>query len=322
MTSRRASPRTTSAPASGSCTTPVALLLFNRPSTTALVFAAIRAARPRQLFLIADGPRANHADDAERCAAARAIVEAVDWDCDVRRDYAPANLGIKARVDSGLDWLFDQVETAIILEDDCLPEPSFFRFCQELLERYFDETQVMTISGSDFRLGPLEDDASYRFSRYPLIWGWATWRRAWRLYDRRMTGWRQALDSGWLQTIFDDPRAVQYWAFILQQNAETLENWDYAWMFASWRCAGLSIHPAVNLVSNIGFAADASHTRNAHDAFANLPTASMAFPLHHPPAIQRDDAADRLIEKSAFSGMLDLLWQRLDARRRARRHLA
>jgi hypothetical protein len=135
------------------CETPVALLLFNRPSTTARILDAIRTVRPRQLFLIADGPRATHPNDAQQCAAARAAAEAVDWECERHTNYASDNLGIKARVDSGLNWLFAQVDEAIVLEDDCLPHPTFFRFCEELLERYRDQPRVMTISGSDFKLG-------------------------------------------------------------------------------------------------------------------------------------------------------------------------
>ncbi len=113
--------------------TPVALVVYNRPERTARVFEAVRQARPSHLFVIADGPHPSRQGDTERCAAVRAIVEQVDWPCQVARDYADTNLGLKRRVEGGLSWLFGCVEEAIILEDDCLPHPCFFSFCQELL---------------------------------------------------------------------------------------------------------------------------------------------------------------------------------------------
>src|SRR6266480_8001684 len=181
-------------------TTPVVFIIFNRPTPTAKVFAAIQAARPPKLFVIADGPRANVASDRDNCAAARVIVDLVDWPCEVAKRFANANLGLRRNVAEGLDWVFAQSERAIILEDDCLPDPSFFPFCEELLERYHDDATVGMICGTN--LAPREtatnDAASYYFSRYCYIWGWATWRRAWRCYDREMTEWPSLGKNGWL----------------------------------------------------------------------------------------------------------------------------
>lgn len=303
------------------CDAPVAVLLFNRPRLTARVVEAIRAVRPRQLFLIADGPRPEVPGDVEACAAARAEAERVDWECAVSRNYAEVNLGLKRRVESGLDWLFEQVEEAIILEDDCLPDASFFRFCDELLRRYRDEPRVMAISGSDFTFGLNQDggDASYFFSRYPLIWGWATWRRAWRLHDPTMEGVVEAIRAGWLESLLDDPRAAAYWAFTLGENAAAPYTWDYGWLLSCWRHGGLSVHPKTNLVSNIGFGGGASHTHDQRDAMSELPVEPMPFPLRHPSAVERDAACDRVIEQNVFSGSLERLWLRLRAHRRALR---
>jgi hypothetical protein len=282
--------------------TPVALILYNRLETTSRVFAAIRRARPAMLLLLADGPDPDRPADADRCAAARAVVERVDWSCTVLADYADEHLGIKRRVDSGLDWLFGQVEEAIILEDDCLPDPSFFPFCAELLARYRRREQVMAISGNNFLRGRHRTAYSYHFSRYPLIWGWATWRRAWRRYDRTVRRWPGLDAGGWLREVLESPAAVHYWSHVFQQNYETLENWDYAWILSCWAHRGLSITPSVNLVSNIGFLPDATHTRDPSSPFANLATERMQFPLRHPHEVRRDEQADAVTEQSAFSG--------------------
>src|SRR5712691_1210425 len=180
--------------------TPVVLIVFNRPEITAQSFAAIRAARPTQLFIIADGPRPNVSGDEEKCAATRAVVEKVDWPCQILRKFAESNLGLRRNVSEGLDWVFRQTEEAIILEDDCLPDPTFFPFCDAMLERYRDDGRIGMISGTNpsAHLAP-PDGESYFFSRYYYIWGWATWRRAWQLYDREMTAWPAMRRSGWLK---------------------------------------------------------------------------------------------------------------------------
>ncbi|MGC1799486.1 MAG: hypothetical protein WA701_03795, partial [Solirubrobacterales bacterium] len=184
--------------------TPVAMLIFNRPETTARVFERVREARPPKLLVVADGPRADRPGEAGRCREARAVVEAVDWPCELMTDYSEVNLGCGKRISSGLDWVFDSVEEAIVLEDDCLPHPSFFRFCEELLKRYRAEERVVHVSGDNFqsagraggavgrllRLAGRSWSPSYYFSRYAHVWGWASWRRAWSDYDFEMTAWR------------------------------------------------------------------------------------------------------------------------------------
>src|SRR6185295_8988536 len=184
--------------ATSSLEVPVALFLFRRPALTQRVFASIRAARPRRLFLVADGPRTTHPSDVEECAAARAVVAHVDWPCAVETQFAVENLGLKRRVETGLDWLFARVDEAVIVEDDCLPQATFFRFCAEMLERYRDDARVMSISAADFTLAPSTSRSSYRFSRYPLVWGWATWRRAWLLHDAAMSEWNALRAAGWI----------------------------------------------------------------------------------------------------------------------------
>ncbi|OUC08639.1 hemolytic protein HlpA-like protein, partial [Litorilinea aerophila] len=163
--------------------TPVIFLIFNRPDTTAQVFAEIAKARPRRLLVVADGPRPHRPDDVEKCSATRAVIERVDWPCEVSCDFAEENLGGRRRISSGLTWAFSQVEAAIVLEDDCLPHPTFFPFCEELLNRYCHDERIMAITGDNFQFGRSRTKYSYYFSRYFHSWGWATWRRAWQHYD-------------------------------------------------------------------------------------------------------------------------------------------
>ncbi len=282
--------------------TPVVLIIYNRPDTTARVFEAVRQARPSHLLVIADGPRADKQGDAALCAATRAVVDQVDWDCTVLTNYADTNLAIKQRIESGMAWVFSQVEEAIILEDDCLPHPSFFRYCTELLDRYRHHDHVMAISGNNFLFGQYDPPQSYYFSRYPLVWGWATWRRAWQHYDPAMRRWPEVRTRHWLSRTLASPPAERYWSYIFQRTYETQDTWDYAWTFSCWLHNGLTITPAVNLVHNLGFQADATHTLDPHSQFAHLPLNEMPFPLRHPPAIRRDGEADDITEQTTFSG--------------------
>lgn len=300
--------------------TPVALFLFNRPATTEKVFAALRQVRPARLLVVADGPRPDHPEDVAACAAARAIVARIDWPCELLTDFAATNMGLKPRFDSGLDWVFAQCDEAIILEDDCVAEPTFFRFCQELLEQYRHDERVLSVSGDNFQFGLRRSPASYYFSRYSHIWGWATWRRAWSLYDPAMARWPALRDAGWLEHVLGDAQAVQYWSYIFQTNFETGETWDYAWLFASWLQGGLHALPAVNLVANHGFGPTAMHTRAVNSKFASMPTEPVAFPLTHPPAVAAWAEADLFTEEIMFSGSLRQMFarvRRLQAARRA-----
>lgn len=282
--------------------TPICLIIFNRPESTEKIFEAIRQAKPPKLLVIADGPRANRPGEAEKCTAARAIINRVDWDCEVLTNYSDINLGCRERVSSGLDWVFNLIEEAIIFEDGCLPHFTFFRFCEELLERYRHNERIMVISGDNFQFGRRRTEDSYYFSRHNHSWGWATWRRAWRHYDNEMKLWPKVRDGNWLRDILQDSQAVSYWSNIFQGVYEGFNTWDYPWTFACWIHNGLSILPNVNLVSNIGFGSEATHTKGV-SKFANMPTEAMSFPLQHPPFVIRDAQADDFTEKTVFSGL-------------------
>jgi hypothetical protein len=275
--------------------TPVAFIIFKRPDNTQKVFEAIRQAKPPKLLVIADGARAERPGEVERCAATRAIIDRVDWECELLKNYSDTNMGIKQRVTSGLSWVFNTVEEAIILEDDCLPHPTFFRYCEELLEYYRHDTRIMTISGDNTPLGRGRTEDSYYFSNYPRIWGWATWRRAWLHYDIDMKNWPQIRDKNWLKDILQDDQSVKDWKNIFQstyKGHKGFETWDYQWTFANWMQNSLSIIPNVNLITNLGFGADSTNTGDSKNARANVPLQAINFPLKHPffmiPDTQRD----------------------------------
>lgn len=311
--------------------TPVVLIIFNRPDTTARVFAAIRQAQPPQLFVIADGPRAGKVGEDEKCAATRAVVEQVDWECEVRTNFSAVNLGCGLRPASGISWVFEQVGQAIILEDDCLPHPTFFRFCEEMLAYYRDDERVMHISGTNFLSERQRTDYSYFFSRYPFCWGWATWQRAWQHFDYELHDWPLVRDGGWLYDALGDASAARHWAGnFAEVHAEGKSHiWDFQWIFALWVHRGLSIIPQVNLVANIGFGQDATHTHDLADLLAplsqpvtsaqngrwsqlyrqlttsrysNLLTKAIRFPLHHPPFIIPDRQADNYFQQHNYQG--------------------
>lgn len=283
-----------------SISAPVAFIIFKRPELTAKVFEAIRLAQPSTLVVIADGARADKKGEAEACAAARAVTEKIDWPCRVVRHYADKNLGCRDRVSSGLDLVFEEFDRAIILEDDCVPEPSFFRFCEELLEHYQHDERIMAISGDNFQFGNRQIEHSYYFSRYPHVWGWATWRRAWRHYDVTMRDWPHYRDNGWLTELFDEVKTISFWQGIFQSvYEEKIDTWDHQWTYACWRQNGLTALPSVNLVSNIGFGEDATHTRRS-GLFSYLPVKSLDFPLQHPTSLVRDSQADNYTQHYNF----------------------
>jgi hypothetical protein len=280
-------------------TTPVLLLIFSRPDTTRRVFETIRQARPTRLYVAADGPRAGHPTDAVRCAETRAVVQEVDWPCEVFTLFQEENLNCGLAPVTAMNWFFEHEPEGIILEDDCVPSPSFFRFCAELLARYRDDTRVMHIGGNNFGseasqpLGP--KDPSYHFSTQRNSWGWATWRRAWQLYDYHLTDFEQVKASGELNSTFTGPLEKRYrmgkmaGVLALPQPPDV---WDYQWEYTIARHQGLYIVPAVNLVGNIGFGNGSTHTHDGNDVMSAVPARDLAFPLRHPAAVAQDRKRD------------------------------
>lgn len=282
-----------------SFTTPVLFLIFNRPDTTQRVFEAIRKAQPKRLYVAGDGPRKYRDGESALVSQVRAIATAVDWDCEIKILFRDENFGCGKAVSQAISWFFENEEMGIIMEDDCLPHPDFWRFCQELLERYKDDERVMAISGDNFQKGPRYSPYSYYFSRYPHVWGWASWARAWKHYDFEMRLWSAAKEGKWLQSCFvGELKAGAYWVKVFDRVANgEIDTWDYQWHFVCWVQNGLTILPVANLVSNIGFDSRATHTVDEQNSIAALPVSSIGFPLEHPPVVVRNAEWDAFYDK-------------------------
>jgi len=281
--------------------TPIAYIIFNRPRHTRETFALIRAQRPSQLFIIADGPRPGHPTDAERCHETREIVEQIDWPCEVFRHYADQNMGCKLRVSSGLDWVFAQTERAIVLEDDCAPHPDFFTYCEDLLERYAQDTRVWVITGNNFQDGKKRSNEAYYFSKYNHVWGWATWRRAWQHYQVDIpfwTTWKYSAD--WRKKTSDRVERKVWSDLFDRVQAGKIDTWDYQWTACVWYHGGLTATPNNNLVTNIGYGPDATHTVKERDQ-DGLPACALG-PLTHPPKVIKNRTADKFVFNRNFGG--------------------
>ena len=274
--------------------TPVALFVFNRPETTRRLFDAIAAAEPPRLLVVADGPRGHRVGDVEACARVREIVREVRWPCEVSTLFAATNLGCDARIVSGLDWVFSMVEEAIVLEDDCLPDPSFFRFCDEMLQRYHGDARVASIGGTQLVPEAVKGEASYLFSQLGGNWGWATWREEWQRFDRTMEHWPALKLDGMLGELFDDKATIRFWTRIFDEAHASGGScpWDYRWVYTHLRNNALTVLPRVNLVQNIGFGEGATHTGHVDERWT--PAAStMQFPLRHPESFIAMRCVDR-----------------------------
>lgn len=277
---------------------PIALIAFNRPEPTSRVLEAIAAAKPEKLFFFADGPRPDRPDDRPKCEAVRALVDRIDWDCDVKTHFSDRNLGCKYGPLAGIDWVFENTEEAILLEDDCLPHPSFFTFCDELLDRYRHDERVMMISGYNFFGRIPESGQSYYMSYLGSTWGWATWRRAWRLNDPELSRWSDIVNAKLIENLFPDPVHAKFWHFIFERilDGRMTDAWDYQWQLACWYNSGFRLFPETSLVSNIGFGDDATHTFG-DNPFDNR-VQGIEFPLKHPSLMARCFDLDREITET------------------------
>jgi len=280
---------------------PILFLIFNRPESARTVFDEIKKQKPKYLFIAADGPR-NIPGEKEKCFAAREIVNQVDWDCELKTLFREENLGCGKAVSSAITWFFENVTEGIVLEDDCLPDPSFFRYCQELLKQYRDNDKIAVINGSNYLFGKFNVKDSYYFSRYPHIWGWATWRRTWEKYDFNIKQWPAVRDNGQLQKIFENITSRYYWTQIFNDVfAGKINTWDYQLAFQCFINNWYSITPAVNLISNVGFGGtEATHTKSKGGKFSEMKKGSLDFPLRHPETVERFIMADDYIQRNNF----------------------
>lgn len=257
------------------------LIIFNRPDTTQIVFDQIRKVKPKTLYVFADGPRKNRIGEEKKCKLAREIIESVDWGCNIRKIYNEENLGCKKAVSNAITWFFENEEQGIILEDDVVPNNSFFNFTSSLLEHYRYNSKVMHISGNNFLGNKTNVKGSYYFSIYPHIWGWATWRRAWKLFDHDIKDFPTYKSKKLIQKTISNSREIKYWMKKFEKVFNNqIDTWDYQWLYTIWKNEGLCITPRYNLATNIGFREDATHTKIKNSYLAYIPAIELREILH------------------------------------------
>jgi len=257
--------------------TPILFLIFNRPDLTEKVFEEIQKIKPEKLFIAADGPRPDIEGEDEKCRQAREIIEKIDWNCEIKTLFREKNVGLRIAVTGALDWFFEHVEQGIILEDDCLPDPSFFTFCENLLNYYKDNERIMHIAGSNFQDGNRWGNGSYYFSQISAqCWGWASWRRAWALNRPKMEGYKEFKAHNILFDKFKNQKFVDFWQNYYQNAYDNkISSWNAIWSYSIVSANGLCVIPNKNLVSNIGFGENASNCKSKEYSVANLPLKSI-----------------------------------------------
>lgn len=270
---------------------PVLMLVFNRPEETKRVFEAVRKAKPSRLYVAADGPRANRPDDLRLSKETRAIFDKIDWPCDVMCLYREQNMGCGPAVSEAITWFFEQEEMGIILEDDCLPSLDFFKFSELMLNKYIEDERVMQVCGSNFQQGNFRGDASYYFSMFSYIWGWATWRRAWNKYRYDLSN-VDSFDSIDWSRYTKHKGILRYWRQTLMlSKKEVLNTWDYQWAFCILANGGLSLVPNVNLITNIGIHG-ATHGSDGEVFWTVNQSTQTLGEIKHTADVVHDEAAD------------------------------
>ena len=268
---------------------PILMLVFNRPRHTGRVLDVLRKIKPPVLYVAADGPRERHSEDAVKTAQVRNLFEQLDWECEVHTLYRDHNLGCRAAVKGAIDWFFEHEPEGIILEDDCVPDPSFFEYCRRLLERYRTDQHVMHIGGCNLlaptneHLIEISKSVDYFFTRQCMVYGWATWRRAWQHMDVDMSRLPDFIAQDRMKPYSSDPAAR---AYMLRKWQETHDkrndSWAYAWAFTVFERGAYGILPTTNLVENIGHGEDATTTKGPEQRLARAKAQRMSFPMSHP----------------------------------------
>ncbi len=269
---------------------PVLIVVFKRPLKVRQLIAALATVAPKHVYLLADGPRPHVEGEAKLCEEARRIALDIPWECAVHTRFRDTNFGLVENFRDGISWFFSEVEAGIILEDDCIPDPSFFTFCAHLLTYYKDDERIVHISGNNFQDGQVRSDGSYYFSHYSHSWGWATWRRAWQRYDEAVANFPAYDQNGRINELPFSAAAKRYWLKHLRSGHS---HWDGWWLYTTWYLKGLCIIPNQNLVSNIGFDSEATHTHTptAQANVALKPLGTIVHPTERTVSVEADNYA-------------------------------
>lgn len=280
---------------------PVLFVIFNRPDTTERVFSAIRQYQPDKLYIAADGPRECRENEAKLCKDTRDIVKKIDWNCDVKTLFQDKNVGCGVCVSSAISWMFEFEEFGTILEDDCLPDSSFFPYCEELLIKYKENSNIFLVSGSNFQNGHTRGEGSYYFSHYAGIWGWATWRRAWKFFSHEFDNLDETFKNGSLDHVFQSRSEKKFWYQKFKETRDLSHNiWGNHWLYAVWKNNGMGIVPNNNLVLNLGFSNSGTHVFLNDSLREPKINGSIKLPLIHP-LITIEKDADKYIFNYVYS---------------------
>lgn len=288
---------------------PIVVIVFNRPDTASRLVSCLAAEKPKTLFVVSDGARQGIPGESDRVDHVRKLFGSLPWKCDVYRDYADANLGCRRRVASGLSWVFANVPSAIVLEDDCIPRANFFPYCREVLQRYEADVRVASVSGTTHEHVRSVGREAYRFSRYPYVWGWATWRRAWAMYDENLAESKTQCDEI-IRRTFPRWREQAYWRYIFDKCRDrSIDTWDYIWALSCWNKSAMHVVPTMSLVENIGIGSDSTHTKSLPYYESRLPRKmrypeDLVPPYEHPADVERNQAADQQVEDTVYSKSL------------------
>lgn len=286
------------------CQKPVLLIAWRRPDMLRQVLDVLRQVRPTSLFVACDGPRASKPQDIAMVSETRKVFDIeIDWECRVQKRYSETNQGCRLGVSSAISWFFEHVGEGIILEDDCVPHPDFFRFCGTLLDRYRKNRRVWCITGDNFQDGRRRGFGSYYFSRYNHIWGWATWRDRWLAYDPELKFWPSWRNTSEFASMFPDHRECRYWQGIFDNTyAGKIDTWDYQWTACTWRSGGLTVTPQVNLVTNVGHGSEGTHTGSDTDARFRISAGELPLRMRHPWRFRQHKRADLYVYEKVFGG--------------------
>ena len=285
------------------CTSPVLIIIFNRPNFVKKLIDTLRQVRPSKIYVVADGPREGVSEDLDKCYQAKKQIDEIDWECDIQKKYSEINLGCGLNPSEGISWALSRSEKVIILEDDCLPNIDFFKYCDELLDLYLDDERIMMISGNNHTFGKFNFNHSYEFTHHTQTYGWGTWRRAWNRYDLTMKIWPEYRTLTWLQEKTGSKKSAEFWYRIFEmcyQN-ELESAWDYQWTFCCWINQGLNIIPKENLVTNVGFNSEGTHEIDPDHLIAEVPVNQIDFPLVHPLIFQNNKKLDRVIQSVIYT---------------------
>lgn len=279
---------------------PIVLIFYKRVDTTEKVINSIRQVKPERVYLIADAPKQGYPEEKEKVKQTRLLVEkAIDWPCEIKRNYAEINMGCKKRVESGISWVFEQEEEAIIIEDDIVPSIDFYYFCQDMLERYRNNPEVLMVSGYK-NVEYYQSKDQYLFSAFSCIWGWATWRRAWKLYDKDLSTWKENKRKGTLKWLMKFPSLLWVYWNIEYTYRKEIDAWGFGWNYARYINRGLGVVPSVNMIENIGFnSEDATHTKGVKPR--DFSYGEFSFPIKEIPVI-RDRKYDKEYIRLFYNG--------------------